>query len=176
VVDLRESARRAGREVFTMWKRWVPLLSLALGIMVAVPVAVMATTPNVSSTLDKQAALFRSTTVSTTSQTFSDVPGLSNLIICAINEVSVTVSVGITGGEMSMQVTMDGAGALQPGAVHFNPADGTSGFTFTYVANAGTFEGNDNHAFGVQWRSTNGAKVNLNRGVMNLQYQTGTSC
>lgn len=73
-----------------------------------------------------------------------------------------------------MRVTVDEEQIAHPGPTHFEPASGTTSFSFAFAVNLGPFEQNDHHGFDVQWRSTTGANVTLNRGLINVIYQEGT--
>jgi hypothetical protein len=156
-----------------MRKRPIVVIAFVVGILVAVPVAVMAVSGGFEGALDRQSARFRSDPVSTSSTEWTDIPGLAPITVCAINEVSATVSVSINGAPVSIRVQVDGGGVLQPVVAFFDPASGTTSFSYTFVGNAAEFEGNDNHAFSAQWRSSTGGVVTLNRGDVNLLFDRG---
>jgi hypothetical protein len=156
-----------------MRKWFAVLIAFAVGLLVAVPVAVLAVTGGFEGALDRQTAVFRSDPVSTSSRDWTDIPGLGPVVICAINEVSATVSVSVTGAPVSIRVQMDSAPVLQPVVAFFDPRSGTTSFSYTFVGNAAGFEANDNHAFSAQWRSSTGGLVTLNRGDMNLLFDRG---
>lgn len=144
--------------------------------LVCIPLAVMASTGSGGSALDQQGMLYRDSTTSTSSKTFADVPGLSGLQVCAAagTEVSVTVSVGLSGASASFQVQVDDMTTpIRPGAIKFDPASGSTGFSFTFADNISQFNGGDSHTFDLQWRSPTGGTVNLNRGDVNALFQLG---
>ncbi len=155
-----------------MKRWWVAVAAFATGAVLSAPLVVMAAGGSQTSRLERQTAMFRTDSVATTSRTFNDIPGLNGMTICAIGEVSVSVSLGLEGGPVGIQMRMDDGPTLQPGAVRFDPGT-TRSFSFTFLISAGTFEGSDGHAFDVEWRSVNGSKVTLHRGVMNAYYETG---
>jgi hypothetical protein len=148
--------------------------AVALAVAVGVPTAVLAASGGASSALDHQASKFTTTTQTISSSTFRAVSGLSGLTICALNQVTATVSVEITGAPASVQVRQDGGPIIQPGAVRFVPAGPHDSFSFTFLANVSPFEANDHHVFDVEWRSPTGRSTTLERGTLNLQYQQGT--
>jgi hypothetical protein len=152
-------------------RKW--LVPLTVFMLIVAPVAVRALTGVESGSVDLQRAEWRTGTISTTSTTWTDVPGLSGSLVCAVNEVSATLSVGITGAQAGFQVQIDDGATLRPGPAYFTPSP-TTAFSYTFVINASTFEGSDSHAFDVQWRSPTGNTVNLVRGGVNLVYQHGT--
>lgn len=147
---------------------------VALAVAVGVPTAVLAASGGGSSALDLQASKFTTNTQTTSSTTFRAVGGLSGLTICALNQVTVTVSLELTGAPASVQVRQDGGGIINPGVVRFVPAGAHDSFSFTFLANVSTFEGNDHHVFDVEWRSPTGRSTTLERGTLNAQYQQGT--
>jgi hypothetical protein len=155
-------------------KGWrVAAVAFVAGILVAVPAIVFGATGNHAGALDSQRAAFRTGKISTTSTTFTDIPGLI-VLACAKNEVSASVSLGLAGGPAAFQVQIDSGATLDPGSVQFDPTGATPAFSFVWATNAGTFEGSDGHAFTVQWRSVNGQTVSLNRGLLNVQFENGT--
>jgi hypothetical protein len=148
--------------------------AVALALAVGVPTAVLAASGGANSELDLQASKFTTTTQTTSSTTFRAVGGLSGLTICALHQVTVTVSVELTGAPASVQVRQDGGPVIKPGAVRFVPVGPHDSFSFTFLANVFPFEANDHHVFDVEWRSPTGRSVTLERGTLNLQYQKGT--
>jgi len=150
------------------------IIFLAVAAVLGVPVAVLAASGGSSSSLDLQASRFTTTTATTSSKTFTIVPGLRGLTICALNQVTATLSVELNGAPAAFQIRVDGGGTMSPGAMRFVPAGAHDSFSFTFVQSVGPFETNDNHGFDVEWRSPSGAKTTLERGTFNLQYQQGT--
>lgn len=150
---------------------------LAVTTVVGVPTAVMAASGGSSSSLDLQASRRTNTTATTSSTTFRPIAALSGLNICALNQVTATLSVELLGAPAGFQIRVDGDGIMAPGAVRFVPAAPHDSFSFTFVRSVSSFENNDHHTFDVEWRSPTGAAIMLERGTFNLQYEHGThSC
>jgi hypothetical protein len=157
-----------------MWRKWVALLVLVA--VVAVPVAVWAavTSGTYNGNVDRQRAKFRRTAITTTSTAWHDVPVL-NVAICAINEVSATLSVNLSGGRARFRILGEQGNVIQPGPAEFAPS-GFQSFSYTFVTSFGTFEADDRHSLKVQWRSTTGAAVTMSRGDLNVLYERGSLC
>jgi len=156
---------------------------LAAAIVVGVPAVSLAAagalraSGGFSGSLDLQASKFTTTSSSTSSMTSRRIGRLSGLNICAIGQVSATLSVELNGAPASFQIRVDGGPLMQPQAVRFVPAGPHDSFSFTFVNPVGTFEANDHHSFDVEWRSPSGRTTTLERGTLNLLYQHGTqSC
>jgi len=157
--------------------RKVLIVGLALAFIVGVPTAVMAASGVFSSSLDLQTSKWSTTTATTSSTTFKTIPALASPTICALNQVTATLSVELNGAPAGFQIRVDGGGLMQPGAVRFNPAGAHDSFSFTFVMSASPFENNDHHGFDVEWRSPTGKATTLERATLNLQYEHGThSC
>lgn len=154
--------------------RKVFIVVLAAAVLLGVPSAVLAATGGSSSSLQAQASKFTTTAVTTSSQEFRPVPGLSGLNVCAVNQVTATLGVELNGAPAGFQIRVDGGGTMEPGAVRFVPAGPHDTFSFTFVRSVSPFEANDHHTFDVEWRSPTGSLVTLERGTFNLQYQRGT--
>lgn len=153
------------------------IAGLVLAFVVGVPTAVMAASGTFRSSVDRQASRWTTTTATTSSTTSRVVTSLSGLNICAINQVTATLSVELSGAPAGFRIRVDGGGLMQPGAVRFVPAGPGDSFSFTFVRSVGPFENNDHHVFDVEWRSPTGARTTLQRATLNLQYQRGThSC
>jgi hypothetical protein len=155
-----------------MRKMIVPIVAVA-GVL-GIPAAVLAVSGGTSSSLDLQASRFTTSTAATSSKTFHPIPGLSGLTICALHQVTATLSVELNRAPASFQVRVDGGGTMQPGAIRFVPAGAHDSFSFTFVNSVGPFEADDHHSFDVEWRSPTGAATTLERGTFNLQYERGT--
>jgi hypothetical protein len=146
-------------------------------VLAAVPVVVFAATGVFGGALDRQSARWTTTSATTSSTSWRNVPGLS-IRRCTINQVTVMVSVTLNGAPALFRVIMDGVpeAPLKPGTARFVP-DGTESFSYAFVGRTAPFEADDTHAFNVQWRSPSGLPVTLVRGDLNLLFQQGThSC
>jgi hypothetical protein len=165
--------------------RKLPIALAAAGaVAVLLPLAVLAAVSGrESGSLDRQTASWRSTPVTTSSQTWRTLAQLSfvptaarSYSICAKNGLSVSLAVDLKGAPVVFRVLMDGGPVLKPGAARFVPAPDTRSFSYTFVGHASTFEGSDLHGLEVQWRSPTGRPVTLARGVANVLYEEGASC
>ena len=153
--------------------RKILVAAVAAAVAVGVPTGVLAATGGNTSALDLQAAKWTSTTQQANTTTWRSVTGLG-LTICALDQVTATLSVELNGAPASFRIREDGGPIIAPGAVRFVPAGAHDSFSFTFLANAAPFEANDNHGFGVEWRSATGQQTTLERATLNLQYEHGT--
>jgi hypothetical protein len=147
---------------------------LVLAVVVGVPSVVLAASGGSSSSLDLQGSKWTNTAVTTSSKTFRPISRLSGLNICALKQVTASLSVQLRGAPAGFQIRVDGGGLMEPGAVRFVPAGPLDSFSFIFVQSVGPFEANDHHSFDVEWRSPTGAATTLVQGTFNLQYQRGT--
>jgi hypothetical protein len=156
-------------------RSWVVFLVLVTAV--AIPVAVWAAVANrYDGNLDRQRARYRTTSLTTSSTAWHSVPMLS-VTICAINEVSATVSVNLSGARARFRVVGEQGNVIKPGPADFAPrGTATESFSYTFVTSVGTFEADDRHSLTVQWRSPTGAAVTLTRGDFNVLYELGTLC
>jgi hypothetical protein len=94
---------------------------------------------------------------------------------CTRNEVSETATLTVSGGPVRFRVVTDGVpeAPMKPGVVRFVPK-GKESVTYTFVANTGPFEADDDHRFDLQWQSPTGATITLHAGAVNLVFQKGT--
>ncbi len=154
-------------------RRWLAIIG-GLGLAAAVPAAVLAAGGIFGSALDRQAARWTTTPVSTSSTAWRNVPRLS-LTRCTLDQVTATVSATVAGGPVRFRVVIDGVpeAPMQPGTARFVP-DGTESFSYTFVGRTAPFEADDTHRFSVQWRSPTGARVTLRRGALNVLFERGT--
>lgn len=153
-------------------RRWM-VSAVVVGSIVAVPLTVAAVTLHNGSPLDHQRAKTQVRAASTSSTRWITVPDLHNLDVCAVGEVSATLSVNVTGAPSEFRVLVDGGPLMVPHRVHFNPRNGTTSFSFTFVIHVTTFEGSDGHLFDVQWRAPNGGVTTLRSGNVNLLFHVG---
>lgn len=160
-------------------RRWKAVtVAFVLGVVAMGPVAVWAGVAGfgkVSSQADRQANAWSTNSFKTSSTAFVTMPRFTQTI-CAKNEISANVSMVVSDASAEFQVVLDGGGAFQPLAVPFDPGVLVRGFSFTFVANAGTFEGSDMHGVEVQVRSPTGEQVSVVKGDVNLVYEVGSQC
>jgi hypothetical protein len=125
------------------------------------------------SALDRQTFKYREREATTSSKTWSNVPGVGVFEVCAVNEVSAKVSLVLRGGPVAIRIRIDGTEVLaHPGAVSFRPGPGRV-FSFGFAEHVAPFEANDLHQLEVQWRSLTGSPVILKRGMVNLLFERG---
>jgi hypothetical protein len=153
--------------------RKILVAAVALAIAVGVPTVVLAATSGNTSALDLQASKWTTTSQQATGTTWRSVTGLG-LTICALHQVTATLSVELNGASASFRIRQDGGPIIAPGAVRFVPAGPHDSSAFTFLANAAPFEANDNHSFDVEWRTPTGQQTTLERATFNLQYEHGT--
>jgi hypothetical protein len=155
-------------------------LFLALGVLllaVAAPVAVIAATQNFNGAAERQSAKWTTSGGTISGTAWRNVPGLG-MTKCTLNEVSETATLTVSGGPVRFRAVIDGVpeAPMKPGAVRFVPR-GMESVTYTFVANTGPFEADDDHRFDLQWQSPTGATITLHAGAVNLIFQKGTqSC
>ena len=156
------------------------LVSACLGeLIVLAPLAVVAT-PNIdaapnrgSGDLNRQAFRWTSNPVSTSSKKWSEIPGISGMVICADHGVSVTVSLGASGAPLGLRVLVGGSEPIPPGATRFDPTRTAPAFSYTFVKRLPTGVGREDHRVAVQWRSPTGRRVTLNRADVVAQFEVG---
>ena len=154
-------------------RKMIVLVAVVAGVL-GIPAAVLAASGGTSSSLDLQASKFTTSTATTSSKTFHSIPGMSGLTICALHQVTGTLSVQLTGAPAGFQIRLDGGGTMQPGAIRFVPAGAHDSFSVAFMNTVGPFEADDHHSFDVEWPSPTGAATTLERGTFNLQYEHGT--
>lgn len=154
--------------------RRVRLVVAGLVVLVAVPAAVLAASGTFGSNLDRQSARWTTTSATTSSTRWRDVPGLSHTR-CTLNQVTALVSVTVSGAPVLLRMVVDAVpeAPARPGRARFVP-DGKESFSATFVARTAPFEADDTHRFAVQWRSPSGNTVRLHRGVLDLLFENGT--
>lgn len=153
-------------------RKTILIAALALGAVV-VPLAVWAASDRHASDAERQVAKWTTTERSTSSRAWRDVPGLSQVRICAVRVVTATLSATVRGAPVRFRAYFDTPEApMHPGPVRFVP-DGIESFSATFVREAFPFEADDTHLFSVQWRSPSGERVQLKSGVLHLLFQRG---
>jgi hypothetical protein len=154
-------------------RRTLIFLGMVL-VLAAVPVAVLGANGVFGGALDRQAAKWRTTAVSTSSTAWRNVPGLS-LTRCTRNQVTSMLSVTMRGAPVLLRMVIDDVpeAPTRPGPARFVPS-GTESFSHAFVGRTGPFEADDTHRFDIQWRSPSGGQVTLVRGAHNLLFQRGS--
>ena len=149
------------------------LLGVSL-LTVAAPVAVIAANQNFNGAAERQSAKWTSNGATISGRSWHNVPGLG-VTKCTRNEVSETATLTVSGGPVRFRAVIDGVpeAPMKPGALRFVP-HGKESVTYTFVANTGPFEADDDHRFDLQWQSPTGATITLHAGAVNLVFQRGT--
>jgi hypothetical protein len=120
-------------------------------------------------------AVSRTTSVSTSSTTWEDVPELV-LDPVAIFPISIDVSASVSGAPVRFRVLSTNIGnqtfVSDPGVTRFDPGPkGANSFSYLWVERNDVAATHANHLV-LQWRSPSGGSVSLLRGVMVATYQT----
>ncbi len=145
------------------------VVSFAIGVSVALPIAALAggrpPRSAYSGALDRQTAVSQEHQVRTGSLYWRNVPGLNGVVVCAQNEIAVTVSMLYRKGYVpALRVAVDGSRLLSPGVIKFPGV-----FTWVDTVADGT------HTIDVQWRRTGGPAVS-GKATVNVLYESGTAC
>jgi hypothetical protein len=152
-------------------------LFLLLGVLlltVAAPVAVIAANQNFNGAAERQSAKWTTNGATISGTSWRNIPGLG-VTKCTLNEVSETATLTVSGGPVRFRAVIDGVpeAPMKPGVLRFVP-NGRDSVTYTFVANTGPFEADDDHRFDLQWQSPTGATITLHAGAVNLVFQRGT--
>lgn len=150
------------------------VVALAVLAGAAVPLAVLGAGIRSSSALDRQVAQWTSANATTSSASWRNVPNLSRIQACTLNQVTAGVTVTVAGAPVLFRMIIDTVeGPMRPGPARFVP-DGRETFSATFVRQTAPFEDDDTHLFTLQWRSPTGRPVTLRSGVVNLLFRAGT--
>jgi len=156
-------------------RRWISLAVLLT--VIVVPAAVMAqgragkVSGSGATRLSRQAFHFATGDAETTSQAFTNIPGLGRAV-CAAGSVMGTVSLNLSGGVVEVRLVDHAPGGnsvLHPSLAHLNPSAGTTSFTFSFVEALGAPHV---HTFNPEWRSPTAGPVRLHGGALVLQYDS----
>jgi hypothetical protein len=129
-------------------------------------------TDNGYARLDHQAFKWRVGPFSTSSEQFVDLaqPGISGdegLVITNQGPTSVQFSGDFTGAPVDIRAIANGQ-EVRSGIAHFDPAGGTSSFSFGFVNKDGE---RGCHEYRIQWRSPTGEEVTFNHGSFVVRYR-----
>jgi hypothetical protein len=146
----------------------------AVVLLAAIPAVVIAASGVFGGALDRQAGRWTTTSATTSSTNWRNVPRLS-LTRCTRNQVTAMLSATLSGAPVQFRAIIDGVpeAPMQPGTARFDP-EGTESFSYNFVGPTAPFEADDTHSFAIQWRSPTGNAVTMQRGVLNLLFQSGT--
>jgi hypothetical protein len=145
-------------------------IGAAVVVLVAIPTAVIAASGAFNGSVDRQSAAWTTSSRTITSARWRDVPQLT-LTRCTRAQVTAMLNVMVSGSApVEFRVRADGV-TMQPGRARFSP-DGTESFSFDFARRTEPVEGDDTHTFTVQWRSPSRSEATLERGLLNLLFQS----
>ncbi len=152
-----------------------PLVAfVALGIIAAGTLVATAGTNVERTPVSCSDAVSRTTSTSTSSTTWEDVPGLVADPV-AIFPISIDVSAVVSGAPVRFRILSTNIGGQtfvsDPGVTRFDPGSGANSFSFRWVERNDVAAPHANHLV-LQWRSASGAAVNLLRGDLVATYAT----
>ena len=148
---------------------------IALGLVVAGTEVVTAGTAGGRTSVDCADTVWQTSSVSTSSTTWEDVPGFAAHPI-AIFPILVNVSAVVSGAPVRFRILSTNVGdqtfVSNPGPTRFDPgATGPNSFAYEWVERDDVAASHANF-IRLQWRSATGDTVNLLRGDMVVMYQT----
>ncbi|HEX9124732.1 MAG TPA: hypothetical protein VF984_15455 [Actinomycetota bacterium] len=148
---------------------------MALGLVVAGTWAVMATTGGGRTPINCTDTVWRTSSVSTSSKTWTAVPGFATRPV-AIFPITVNVSALVSGAPVRFRILSTNIGGQtsvsNPGATGFDPGtNGPNSFAYQWVERDAVAAPHANF-IRLQWRSATGGSVRLLRGDMALLYRT----
>ncbi len=123
------------------------------------------------SAINCQELEWRTTSVSTTSSSYSSLPGLTASVVSA-GGMTVDVSVVLSGGPVALRLTdtsVAGTLTVPPGRVDFTPAIGRTALSFTWT-DPGIAAAARAHTIALQWRKTGTSAVTLRRGDITVGF------
>ena len=148
---------------------------IAVGLVVVGTRVVTAGTSGGRTSVDCADTVWQTSSVSTSSTTWKDVPGFAANPI-AIFPILVDVSAEVSGAPVRFRVLSTNVGdqtfVSNPGPTRFDPgATGPNSFAYEWVERDDVAASHANF-IRLQWRSATGDTVNLLRGDMVVMYQT----
>jgi hypothetical protein len=151
--------------------RWNVPLVVVLALVAAAPLVWARTRSEgqAESGVNKHRLVWTTRSASTTSTSFTAVPGLSGISsVVSKGVVVATVSGTFRGGPVELRFINDSGRTLRPGRAHIDPTQGTTFFTLSF--GTGGSGGLVCHIYDLLWRSPSGEKVSLKRGSVVLTY------
>lgn len=162
-------------------RRFIPI-GAAAAVLAAVPAIAVASTSSSSdpassssqhlySEINCQELAWRTTSVSTSSSSYSNVPGLTGVVTSAGGMI-VNISVVLNGGPVALRLTdtsVAGTLMVPPGRVNFNPDSGRTALSFTWT-DPGIAAAARGHTIHLQWRETGTSTVTLRRGDITVGF------
>lgn len=157
-------------------------IGVSAAVFAVVPAAAVASSSSSSSLasssghhlysgINCQALTWRTSSVSTSSSSYSNLPGLTAFVISAGGMI-VDVSVVLSGGPVALRLTdtsVAGTLTVPPGRVDFTPATGRTALSFTWT-DPGIAAAARAHTIALQWRKTGTSTVTLRRGDITVGF------
>jgi hypothetical protein len=155
-------------------RKWLVPAAL-ITVMVAIPLVVIAGTRSGSTPVKCIASQWRTSPVSTSSTSWSRVPGL-NANIAQVRPVIINASALLSGAPVAFRVRTVNIGGQhrtsRPGPTRFVPGgSGANSFAYQWI-DRGNAAAVHQLVIRLQWRSTNGHMVTMLRGDMTEAYAT----
>jgi hypothetical protein len=155
-------------------RKWLALAA-TITVVLAIPIAVLATTGHGSTPVNCAASQFRTDPVSTASPDWQAVPGLQTTIT-QVRPVIINASALISGAPVEFRVATVNEGAQHlisaPGPTRFVPADShADSFAYQWI-DRGNAASPHSLAIRLQWRSPSGHPVHMLRADMAEFYAT----
>lgn len=124
-----------------------------------------------ASTANQQSTEWTAGEVATFSSTFSSIPGLGKMAVCASGQLAATVSVELDGVGVDFRIRIDQRETMKPGAIRFVPAGAHDSSSFTFTQDLQPLDGLDRHVLELQWRSPSALPATLERATIVVRYQ-----
>jgi hypothetical protein len=157
--------------------RRLVMFGATMALVAAVPAVVLAgssATSSSSSGVNCQQLVWRTTSTSTSSTSFVNLPGMK-ATVNSIGAMIVNASVVISGAPFSLELTdtsVAGTVTVPPGPAGFTPhTPGTTSFSFTWT-DPGDTAALHSHVIQVRWRTPAGGTATFHRGDVSVAYQT----
>jgi hypothetical protein len=155
-------------------RKWV-FLGTAVVVLVATPIVVLAASGSGSTPVNCIASQWRTSSISTSSHDWKNVPNLDTNIV-QVRPVVINASASLSGAPVAFRVRTVNIGGVQstskPGPTRFVPgANGTNSFAYQWIDLG---NGASPHSLSVrlQWKSSNGHPVHMLRGDLTESYAT----
>jgi hypothetical protein len=155
-------------------RRWL-VVTAAVAVVAAIPLAVLAASGGGTTSVNCQTVKWRTAPISTSSSTFTAIPGLKPSL-SSIFPMSITVSAVVSGEPVAFRlrdVSVAGNKVVQPGIAPFvTSPTGANSFSYTWT-DPGISAAVRGHQFTVQWKRTSAVGTStLERADIVVLYQT----
>lgn len=148
-----------------------------IGVLVPSAIALAQLTSGVAekdgfTAVNRHRFAWQKTDASTSNQEFEPIDGLNNLSVCASSGVVAGVTLDMGGGTGQVRVVMregrDTKRVLAPGPMSFSVSAGEDVRSFSF---AKTIARRFSARFDVEWRTTSGSPVSLDKGIVDIAYK-----